>query len=132
MPRPIITRSVHGLPPHRLYGPLNTRGNMETIIMSIEEYETVRLIDELNHTQAECATEMGIGRTTAQRIYNSARKKLANCLVNGKILQFEGGDYFIRGQGRGRGMGKGRGQGKNRNITNKNTDNKMEETNVKF
>lgn len=113
MPRPTIIRSVHGLPPYRLFGPLDARNNSEIIIMSIEEYETIRLIDELNHTQAECAETMGIGRTTAQRIYNAARKKIADCLVYGKILQFEGGDYFIRGQGKGYGQ-HGRGMGRNR------------------
>ena len=113
MPRPTITRSVHGLPPCRLYGPLDNRNPRDVIIMRIEEYETIRLIDELDHSQAECAEEMGIGRTTAQRIYNSARKKIANCLVHGKILQFEGGDYFIKGQGRRQ---HGRGMGRNRQI----------------
>ncbi len=113
MPRPTIIRSVHGLPPYRLYGPLDNRNNTEIILMSIEEYETIRLIDELNHSQAECADEMGIGRTTAQRIYNNARKKIANCLVYGKTLQFEGGDYFIKGQGQGRRQ-QGRGMGRNR------------------
>lgn len=117
MPRPTIIRSVYGLPPYRLYGPLDSRINTEIIIMSIEEYETIRLIDHLNHNQAECAEEMGIGRTTAQRIYNNARMKIADCLVYGKTLQFEGGDYFIRGQGQGQGQGhrhRGYGNGRNR------------------
>lgn len=119
MPRPIIIRTVHELPKYRKFGPLDTNNDLDIIIMSIEEYETIRLIDELNYNQAECAIEMGIGRTTAQRIYNNARKKIASCITNGKILQLEGGDYQVRnagyGQGRGRGNGhRGKGLGRNR------------------
>lgn len=118
MPRPIITRTVFGLPKHQRFGPLDTERNLDIVIMSIEEYETIRLIDELGHNQAECAMEMGIGRTTAQRIYNNARKKIATCIIHGKALQFEGGDYLITGQGHGQGRGRGsgrHGQGMGRN-----------------
>ena len=115
MPRPIIARSVYGLPKHRRFGPLDTLNDLDIIIMSIDEYETIRLIDEVGLNQAECALEMGIGRTTAQRIYNSARKKIACCITHGKVLQFEGGDYLVKGQGRGRGAGRhGQGMGRNR------------------
>lgn len=116
MPRPIIVRTVYGLPKHKKFGPLDTNNDLDIVIMSIEEYETIRLIDEMGHNQAECAMEMGIGRTTAQRIYNNARKKIACCLIHGKVLQFEGGDYLVKGPGRGHGHGAGRhGQGKGRN-----------------
>ena len=111
MPRPRIKRHVYGLPSYSAFGPKGTR-NTDIVIMSIEEYETIRLIDDMNLNQAQCAEEMGIGRTTAQRIYNNARSKIASCLVYGKTLQFEGGDYTIKGQGRGRGN---HGYGKGRN-----------------
>lgn len=114
MPRPTIMRNVYGLPTYRSFGPLDRKNDLDIIRMSIEEYETIRLIDELGHTQAECALEMGIGRTTAQRIYNSARRKIAMCIVHGKTLQLIGGDYFIKGQGQGQGRGHGRGMGRNR------------------
>ena len=111
MPRPIIRRSVKELPPYNRFGPLDHGIDSEIVMMSIDEYETIRLIDELSHTQEECSLEMGIGRTTAQRIYNSARHKIALCLVYGKTLQIEGGDYFIKGFGPGRGRGGNRGHG---------------------
>lgn len=115
MPRPTILRNVHSLPPCKSYGPLDIDVSREVIVMSIEEYETIRLIDEQSLTQAECAEIMGVGRTTAQRIYNNARKKLANAIVYGMIIQFEGGTYQLRRQGKGHGRRQqGKGMGRNR------------------
>lgn len=63
--------------------------------MEVDEYETIRLIDLEGLTQEECSEQMNIARTTVQRIYSEARKKLADSLVNGKALRIEGGDYEI-------------------------------------
>jgi predicted DNA-binding protein (UPF0251 family) len=116
MPRPRIARNVSGLPKFNKFGPLDFNLDLDIVVMSIEEYETIRLIDDMGYNQAECAMNMGIGRTTAQRIYNSARKKIAVCLIHGKVLQFEGGTYLIKGSGHNRGRGKGtHGQGMGRN-----------------
>jgi predicted DNA-binding protein (UPF0251 family) len=96
LPRPRKFRKVCRLPQNNLYGPLNTNTIEEEIIaMSIEEYETIRLIDLQGFMQEEAAEQMNIARTTVQRIYNDARKKLAESLVNGKVLRIEGGDYML-------------------------------------
>ena len=63
--------------------------------MSVDEYETIRLIDQMGFTQEECAVQMNVARTTVQGIYNDARKKLADALVNGKSLIIRGGDYTL-------------------------------------
>lgn len=96
MPRPRKCRKVCCLPENNLYGPLNTDNSTnEFVNMSIEEYETVRLIDLHGFMQEEAAEQMNIARATVQRIYNDARKKLAESLVNGKVLRIEGGDYVL-------------------------------------
>lgn len=63
--------------------------------MSVDEYETIRLIDLEGFTQEECSNQMNIARTTVQGIYNDARKKLAESLVKGKVLRIEGGEYTL-------------------------------------
>jgi predicted DNA-binding protein (UPF0251 family) len=74
--------------------------------MTVDEYETIRLIDLEGFTQEECANKMGVGRTTVQGIYSRARKKIAESLVNGKVLLIEGGEYRLC-EGMGTGCGRG-------------------------
>lgn len=96
MPRPRKWRKVCCLPSNNRFGPLNAQINEEQFVtMTVDEYETIRLIDLEDFTQEECASQMNIARTTVQSIYNDARKKLAESLVNGKVLKIEGGDYQI-------------------------------------
>lgn len=65
----------------------------EEVIMTLDEYETIRLIDLEEYTQHECAKQMNISRTTAAEIYKSARYKMADSVVNGKKLLITGGNY---------------------------------------
>lgn len=96
MARPRKWRKVCCLPESDRFGPLNAPFDDEFfVIMSIDEYETVRLIDLEGLTQEECASQMNVARTTVQGIYFEARKKLAESLVNGKVLRIEGGDYQL-------------------------------------
>jgi predicted DNA-binding protein (UPF0251 family) len=96
MPRPRKWRKVCCLPGSNRFGPLNAKINQEHFVtMSVDEYETIRLIDLEGYTQEECAKQMNIARTTVQAMYNDARKKLAESLVNEKVLKIEGGDYQL-------------------------------------
>ncbi len=96
MPRPRKCRKVCKLPINNVFQPINqnTMPNKE-IIMSVDEYETIRLIDLENFSQEECSFYMKIARTTVQQIYFSARKKIASTLVEGCTLRIEGGDYQL-------------------------------------
>src|SRR5574344_2140083 len=107
MPRPRKWRRVCCLPDSNRFGPLDSPLDTEkTVNMTVDEYETIRLIDLDGFTQEECANQMNISRTTVQGIYDEARKKLAESLVNGKTLWIEGGEYRLC-DGLGSGCGRG-------------------------
>lgn len=42
--------------------------------LTVEEYEAVRLMDYLGLNQEEASAQMGVARTTVQRIYAQARR----------------------------------------------------------
>lgn len=65
------------------------------IALTYDEYEVIRLLDHLALTQQECARKMQISRPTVTRIYNDARKKMADVLVTGKSMTIGGGDVSI-------------------------------------
>lgn len=96
MPRPSKWRSVCSLPENDTFGPLdNENKDDEIIMMTVDEYESVRLIDYEGYTQEECSKYMNIARTTAQAIYNRAKKKIATSLVEGKVIRIQGGNYRL-------------------------------------
>ncbi|ABO50731.1 protein of unknown function DUF134 [Desulforamulus reducens MI-1] len=96
MARPKKWRRVCILPEVNTFGPIDiSESTREYIHMTVEEYETIRLMDLEGLNQEESADVMGVARSTIQRIYDNARKKLAESLVNGKVLKIEGGDYKL-------------------------------------
>ena len=94
MSRPRKFRKVCSLPSHTDFGPI-VEDNKKNIIMTVDEYETIRLIDYEIMTQEECAEQMGVARTTVQAIYAGARKKLAHYIVHGHGLKIDGGDIRL-------------------------------------
>ena len=96
MPRPRKCKRVCRMPCSQQFGPLDKAcGLRPAIEMSVEEYEAIRLIDLAGLTQEECAAQMSISRTSVQGMYDMARKKLADALVNGKPLIIGGGNYVL-------------------------------------
>ena len=96
MPRPRKCRRVCGLPKYSEFRPsASVLEDVEPVVLTVDEYETIRLIDYKGLSQAECCNYMKISRTTVQEIYSAARKKLAAALVNGRPFQIKGGDYRI-------------------------------------
>ena len=67
----------------------------ESVTLTVDEYEVIRLVDHERLTHEQCARQMEISRTTVTEIYERARFKLADCLVNGRRLVIAGGDYRV-------------------------------------
>ncbi|MCX6674531.1 MAG: DUF134 domain-containing protein [Methanothrix sp.] len=70
---------------------------IEAISMTLEELETVRLVDLLDLDQEEAAFYMGISRKAFWNDLMDARKKIAAALVYGMGLRIEGGSFVLRG-----------------------------------
>ena len=83
MPRPRKCRKVCHLPHEKEFVPANGCQNRPSIVMTVDEYETIRLIDKEGFSQEECGEYMHIARTTVQQIYTNARKKIAETLSVG-------------------------------------------------
>jgi predicted DNA-binding protein (UPF0251 family) len=68
-------------------------GNDVTI--NFEEYEAINLCDYELLTHVEAAKLMNVSRPTITRIYESARRKIAQAFVEGSSIHFEGGNVNI-------------------------------------
>lgn len=92
MARPKKTKRLGQKPKYNEFGPKGVP-NTSFVYLSLEEYETIKQIDNEFKNQEECAISMGIARSTVQKIYSNARMKIATAIINGHTLIIEGNDY---------------------------------------
>ena len=97
MPRRQRCRWIAGYPDYWEFSPEEQTADTP-VVMTLDEFETIRLLDREGLTQEQCAERMGVSRPTVTAIYDSARKKVAEALVDGKRLQLRGGSYQLHGQ----------------------------------
>lgn len=83
------------MPTTKEFQPIGDTSCKASVILTVDEYEAIRLIDKQGFSQEECSNYMQVARTTVQLIYNSARKKLADALVDGLSIRIEGGDFQL-------------------------------------
>ena len=93
MPRPKKCRKVCRMPLADLFE-ANTQ-NANTVILTVDEYECIRLVDYQGFSQEQCAQYMNVSRATAQLICDTARKKIAEALVKGCTIRIQGGDFCL-------------------------------------
>lgn len=94
MARPSRCRRICKEPLYDNFVP-ESKQDSEQIYLTVDEYEVIRLVDYEKKTHEECAGFMQISRTTVTEIYESARFKMADCMVNGKALRIAGGNYRL-------------------------------------
>ncbi len=91
---PYRRRRVQGPPLIQQFKPSGVPAkSLQSIILNIDEYEGIRLADYqgLDHTAA--AEQMGISRPTFSRLIEKARRKVAQAIIDGKMLSIEGGNF---------------------------------------
>jgi predicted DNA-binding protein (UPF0251 family) len=94
MPRPIKCRRVGFIPEITYFKPAGIPlYSLEEVNLTVEEVEAIRLKDIEGLEQEECAQKMNISRPTFHRVLESARKKVADALLNGKAIRIEGGNF---------------------------------------
>ncbi len=97
MARPFKRRRV-GCDPQAHY--FKPRGipvaDLDEIVLTMDELEAIRLADLQACYQEAAARQMEISRQTFGNIINSARKKIAAALVQGKAIKIEGGVIKMR------------------------------------
>jgi len=98
--RPVNCRSVEGLPKVTCFLPEGIPpARLQNVVLSVDEVEAMRLADLLGLYQVDAAEKMKVSRQTFGRIVQSARRKIAEALVEGKTICIEGGniDHECRG-----------------------------------
>ena len=63
------------------------------VTLTLDEFESIRLMDYLCLTHDEASSMLNVSRTTVTEIYDQARKKIAKALAEGKSIVIDGGDY---------------------------------------
>jgi predicted DNA-binding protein (UPF0251 family) len=69
--------------------------DLDEVVMSLDEFEALRLADLDGLYQESAAEQMNVSRTTFSRIIDAAHRKTADALVHGKALYIKGGPVQV-------------------------------------
>jgi predicted DNA-binding protein (UPF0251 family) len=94
--RPRCPRRVGRFPPNNYFKPLGVSvSRLAEVVLTVDEFEALRLADLKGCYQEQAAEKMNVSRQTFGRIIESAHRKVAEALVNGKALKIEGGEVEL-------------------------------------
>lgn len=97
MPRKKNDRIVYEPPRFTEFKPIGVPvRELESVLLSLDEFEAVRLADFTGLSHEEASDEMKISRSTFSRLIVKARKKIATFLLQGMILKVEGGHVHFK------------------------------------
>jgi len=98
VPRPYCCRRIAGQPAASIFKPIGVPVRMlDEVVMTLDEFEAIRLADLDGLYQESAAEQMGVSRPTFSRITAAAHRKVADALVHGKALRIEGGPVHVAG-----------------------------------
>jgi predicted DNA-binding protein (UPF0251 family)/predicted Fe-Mo cluster-binding NifX family protein len=96
MVRPQKCRWVSALPGITYFKPAGIPMRfLREVGLSVEQAEALRLKDLEGLEQIQASVRMGVSRPTFQRVLTSARKLVADALLNGKAIRIEGGNFQV-------------------------------------
>ena len=96
MARPPSCRKVSGKPVAGVFKPAGIPASeLDFLVLTLDELEAMKLADLEGKYQGEAAQLMHVSRPTFGRIIESAHRKVAEALVQGKALRIEGGPVAI-------------------------------------
>jgi uncharacterized protein len=96
MPRPKCCRRVGGKPTCTIFKPVGAPvSTREEVVLSMDEFEAIRLADLEGLYHEGAAERMGVSRPTFGRILEAARSKVARVLVEGLALRIEGAEIDL-------------------------------------
>jgi predicted DNA-binding protein (UPF0251 family) len=99
VPIPFCCRRIAGRPAASIFKPIGVRViELDEIVMTLDEFEAMRLADLDGFYQEQAAEQMNISRTTFSRIIDAAHRKIADALVHVKALRIEGGPVQMAGR----------------------------------
>ena len=94
MPRPMKRRFVEGPPPSDYFKPRGVPlAELEVAVLTVDEFEALRLADHEGLYQEDAARRMGVSRQTFGKIVEAGRRKIAGALVKSRAIRIEGGVY---------------------------------------
>jgi uncharacterized protein len=93
VPRPRIPRRILLPPRYLTFKPMGVpRRLLRQVILTVDEFEAIRLADHEGMDHLAAAARMGISRPTFSRLIEAAHAKVAVCIIDGRELRIEGGD----------------------------------------
>ncbi len=93
--RPKKVRYIQLMPKVTQFSPRGKPGRPDEILLTIDQYEALKLADYQGFDQTQGAIVMKISRASFGRILRSGRKRVADAIVNGKIIKIGVGDTQI-------------------------------------
>ena len=96
MPRPKRERLICNPPQMQGFRPFGIpMDKIETVTLTFDEYESINLLDYKLLNQEQAAEKMNVSRPTLTRIYESARRTIANAFIEGKAIIIAGGNVYF-------------------------------------
>ena len=96
MARPQNNRIVKTPPLFNEFKPVGITGrDLTRTSISLDEYEAIRLADNIGLSHLDASVEMNVSRSTFSRLIESARKKISEFIIKGHMLTIDGGNIHF-------------------------------------